>query len=124
MLRGAPSTAPSVRHGWEVAVGRAEGRGGGVGASPLSLVVPAPGAGGQDPLLLGALGGDEGGTYARLLGEVWLSGTSTRCCALDGAGEQPRSLGENGQYLETAGALAIIQLSPELEVEKHPQTSS
>lgn len=78
------------------------------GASPLSLVDPAPGAGRQYPLLLGALRGEEGRMYAWFLGMVWLLGASTPSCGLGQAGEQPWSLGENRQNLELAGALAII----------------
>ena len=51
-------------------------------ASPLSLVVPAPGAGGQYPLLLGALRREEGRIYAWLLGKIWLLGASTPSCRL------------------------------------------
>lgn len=97
-----------------VEVGRADSRDGGMGASPLSLVIPAPGARGQDPLLLGALGGEEGRIYTQLLVQVWLSGASTHSGALDHAGEQPWSLGENCQYFETAGALTIIQSEPQV----------
>lgn len=52
--------------------------------------------------------------YAWLLGMVWLVGASTPSCGLGQAGEQPGSLGENCQYFELAGALAI-SLSSRLE---------
>ena len=53
-----PEVEVRVGKGAEMVFGR---------ASPLSLVIPAPSAGGQYPLLLGALRGEERGIYTFML---------------------------------------------------------
>lgn len=73
--------------GGEAGAERQEGRGEGCGpALPLSLVVAAPGARGQDPFLLGALRERKGQDYAQLSVIFWLEAASLlRPCVLQAA---------------------------------------
>lgn len=102
-----PEVKVRMREGAEMVVGR---------ASPLSLVIPAPSAGGQDPLLLGALSGEESRIYAFM-------DRSAPSSRLGQTEELPWSLGENLLVLPIGRP--AFSLSPKLESgKKYPKMST